>query len=414
MFLDQAHTQWRKRFEAEHTHNTDNIDVVSDELKRLNTTVTEARSMLSSILNSGSDRQIFVVQSRLHTQILDHYKRLKALKIWDQTESYIFDPKNLKKLIKTIKFENLTPSKRFSDALDRISVSGKSMISDGLPSPKPCLASLELMSVTFHKIFDCQSEMIAYFGLFIDNNRIIVSNESEGSLVVYESSSNTAKLVSRRKCDNIPYDICYAYSMNKIYVAFGKFVVQYEIKNVGTTFVEIERIQVEKAVMGIAKTIDGFFTANKTSASFRWSDFSIRLNISYVQSGLRPFICSSFCGGKVAYTTRQSVIVMDTKGKRLSEYSCSGSIPFGLSFDSEDNIIVCLDKRELKQIIYDGKSSRCILKFDRSGSILSGLENIIFHPEGHKLMNFCIAYYFQGYQRLCYNTSLFVFEVLTK
>lgn len=164
MFLDQAHIQWRKRFEAEHTDNTYNIDVVSDELKRFNTTVTEARSMLFSILNSGSDRQMFVVQSRLHTQITDHYKRLKALEIWDLTESYIFNPKNLKKLIETIKFENLTPSKRFSDALDRISVSGKSMISDGLPSPKPCLASMELMSAAFHKIFNCRSETRAYFG----------------------------------------------------------------------------------------------------------------------------------------------------------------------------------------------------------------------------------------------------------
>lgn len=307
-----------------------------------------------------------------------------------------------------IKFENPTPSKRFSDALDRISVSGKSMISDGLPSPKPCLASKELMSATFHKIFDCQSEMEAYFGLLIDNSRVIVSNQSEGSLVVYDSSSDT-KFVSRHKCDNIPYDMYYAYSMNKIYVAFGKYVVQYEIKNAGTKFVEIQRIQVEKAVIGIAKTIDGFFTANKTSASFRWSDFSIRLNISYVQSGLRPFICSSFCGRKVAYTTKQSVKVMDTKGKWLSEYSCSGSKPLGLSFDSEDNIIVCLDKTELKQIKCDGRSSRCIWEFDRSIGLLSGIENVIFHPEGHKLMNICIAY-------LCksYITSLSVFEVLTK
>lgn len=203
--------------------------------------------------------------------------------------------------------------------------------------------------------------------------------------------------------------MCYAYSMNKIYVAFGKYVVQYEIKNAGTKFVEIQRIQVEKAVIGIAKTIDGFFTANKTSASFRWSDFSIRLNISYVQSGLRPFICSSFCGRKVAYTTKQSVKVMDTKGKWLSEYSCSGSKPLGLSFDSEDNIIVCLDKTELKQIKCDGRSSRCIWEFDRSIGLLSGIENVSFHPEGHKLMNICIAY-------LCksYITSLSVFEVLTK
>lgn len=76
------------------------------------------------------------------------------------------------------------------------------MISDGLPSPKPCLASKELMSATFHKIFNCHSEMEAYFGLFIDNSRVIVSNQSEGSLVVYDSSSDT-KFVSRHKGDNI-------------------------------------------------------------------------------------------------------------------------------------------------------------------------------------------------------------------
>lgn len=55
------------------------------------------------------------------------------------------------------------------------------MISDGLPSPKPCLASMELMSAAFHKIFNCRSEMRAYFGLFIDTSRVIVSNQSEGS-----------------------------------------------------------------------------------------------------------------------------------------------------------------------------------------------------------------------------------------
>lgn len=67
MFLDRAHKQWLKLFEVEHAHNTDNIEVVSDELKRFNTTVTEAKSMLSSVLESGSDLQILAVQFQLHT-----------------------------------------------------------------------------------------------------------------------------------------------------------------------------------------------------------------------------------------------------------------------------------------------------------------------------------------------------------
>lgn len=77
MFLDRAYEQWLKLFEVGHAHNTDNIEDVSDELKRFNTTVTEAKSMLSSVLESG----FLAVQFQLHTQILDQFNRLESLKI---------------------------------------------------------------------------------------------------------------------------------------------------------------------------------------------------------------------------------------------------------------------------------------------------------------------------------------------
>ncbi|XP_052680150.1 uncharacterized protein LOC128160887 [Crassostrea angulata] len=410
MFLDQAHEQWLKRFDVEHTHNTDNIEVVSDELKRFNTTVTEAKSMLSSVLENGSDRQIFVVQSQLHTQILDHFDRLKTLKIWELTDSYSFEPNQLKSLTETMKFENITQSKGSRDVLNRISVCGKSLMGEGLPSPKPCLANVVLMSATLKIVSACQNEIFAYFGLFIDNNRVVFSNETKQSLDVYDTSSKTSKLVCTLNCDSIPYDMCYAYSMNRIYVAFGGFVVQYEIKNLGTQFVETERITVENTVIGIAKITDGFFTANESSASFRWSDFSIRSDIPYVKSRERPFICSSFCGKKVAYTTENSFIVMDTKGNKLSEYFCSPSNPIGLSFDSGDNIIVCLNNREIKQIRYNGTSSRCIKKND---NIFSRPENIVFHPEGHMFMNFDNGTYFDAL-KTWFPATMCVFEVLTK
>lgn len=241
------------------------------------------------------------------------------------------------------------------------------------------------MSATFQKMSDCQNEMFAYFGLFIGKNRVVFSNETKKkSLDAYDTSGKTAKLVCTLNCYSIPYDMCYAYGMNRISVAFGKSVVQYEIKNLGKKFVETERIQVEKSVMGIAQITDGFFTTNESSGAFRWSDFSIRSDLPYVQSGVRPFICSSFCGKKIAYTTESSVIVMDTKGNKLSEYSCSRSKPEGLSFDSEGNIIVCFDNREIKQIRYNGTSSRCIRKY----VYFRNPKNIIFHPEGHLLMKF--------------------------
>lgn len=57
--------------------------------------------------------------------------------------------------------------------------------------------------------------------------------------------------------------------MKRIYVAFGNFVVQYEIKKtLCTQCVETKRIQVQITVLGITKTTDGFFTANESQHRF--------------------------------------------------------------------------------------------------------------------------------------------------
>lgn len=126
------------------------------------------------------------------------------------TESYSFEPTQLKTSTETMKFENGSQLKRFSDVLNRISLSGKSLIGEGLPCPKPCLGNVELMSATFQKMSDCQNEMFAYFGLFIGNNRVVFSNETKKkSLDAYDTSGKTAKLVCTLNCYSIPYDMCY-------------------------------------------------------------------------------------------------------------------------------------------------------------------------------------------------------------
>lgn len=387
VFLDQAHEQWLKRFEVEHKHHTDNIEVVSDELKRFHTTTTEAKSMLSSVLDSGSDRQIFVVQSKLHAQITDHFNHLETLKIWELTDSYSFKSNQLEKFTKTIKFEDAIPSKKLSDALNKILVCGKSITGKDLPSPLPWLANIKLMSATFKKVSDCyEKECVGYYGLFIDDNRVVISNFSEKSLDVYDTTNYTAKPVYSFKCDSEPYDMCYAFGMDRVYVAFGKCVVQYEIKNEGTTFVEVERIPVKGNVIGIAKTFDGFVTANKSSTTFRWSDFSIKCSLQNGKLRDWPVICSSFCGRKIAYNTEGGVIVMDTKGNKLSEYSCSGRKQVGLSFDAEGNVITCFCDSQPEQINCDGKSRRIINFEGTYESFIPG--NITFHPEGHRCIVF--------------------------
>uniref|UniRef100_K1PYX1 Transcription intermediary factor 1-beta n=1 Tax=Magallana gigas TaxID=29159 RepID=K1PYX1_MAGGI len=175
MYLDQAHEQWLKRFEVEHAHQTDQIEVVLDELKRFDITVTEARSMLSSVLDNGSDKQIFIIQSKVNGQILSHFNRLKSLDIWDLTESYGFDKNQLDNITDSMKFEDVILSKRPSDAPKRISVQGKSLFL-GLPTSKPWLEDLDLMSSTFHKTSN--SKIIVY----IDDVNVVISDEDENAL----------------------------------------------------------------------------------------------------------------------------------------------------------------------------------------------------------------------------------------
>lgn len=60
---------------------------------------------------------------------------------------------------------------------------------------------------------------------------------------MYDTSvTHGKKLVCTHKCDDISYDMCYANGMNKIYVAFGQFIVKYEIKLRGTELTKLERI----------------------------------------------------------------------------------------------------------------------------------------------------------------------------
>lgn len=74
---------------------------------------------------------------------------------------------------------------------------------------------------------------------------------------------------------------------------------------------------------------------------------------------------------------------MDTKGNRLSEYSCSGGKIRGISFDSDDNIIVCFYDSQPEQIKFD-RTSRRSLDIDYGNYYFP--RNIIFHPEGHKFI----------------------------
>lgn len=118
-----------------------------------------------------------------------------------------------------------------------------------------------------------------FFGIFIDDEWVVILNEIEKLLKVYDIFIMNGKLVYIYKCDEILFDMCYVYDLIKIYVVFEWFVVLYEIKSWGLEFIEFERILVEGKVIGIVKILDGFFMVNDLLVLFCWDDFLIKLNL---------------------------------------------------------------------------------------------------------------------------------------
>ncbi|XP_055998906.1 LOW QUALITY PROTEIN: E3 ubiquitin/ISG15 ligase TRIM25-like [Ostrea edulis] len=86
--IDKAHAQWLKRFEQKHTDSVGNIEIASDEIKRLATTIGDAKTMVQTVKENGSTKQIFVTNHKLGVQVLEHLNRLRALDIWDFVQDY--------------------------------------------------------------------------------------------------------------------------------------------------------------------------------------------------------------------------------------------------------------------------------------------------------------------------------------
>lgn len=66
---------------------------------------------------------------------------------------------------------------------------------------------------------------MGYYGLFINDNRVVIFNLSKKLLDVYDIINYIVKLVYLFKCDNELYDMCYVFGMDRVYVVFGKCVV---------------------------------------------------------------------------------------------------------------------------------------------------------------------------------------------
>lgn len=138
-----------------------------------------------------------------------------------------------------MKFEDVIFLKRLSDVLKRIFVQGKFFFL-GLLIFKLWLEDLDLMFLIFYKIFNLKIIGLVYFVVYIDDVNVVILDENENVLQVYNICIE--KLINIYYCDSKLYGICYVYSLNRIYVVFENFVVQYEIKEWSMEFIEFEKI----------------------------------------------------------------------------------------------------------------------------------------------------------------------------
>ena len=112
------------------------------------------------------------------------------------------------------------------------------------------MAEKDWMKIKLEKV--SESNLLStrvYFGLFMDDTKILLSVESPPSLQVYDVTDTTATCVFTYPCPSAPYGLCYSgESMDKVYVSFGNRVVNYQIEINGTvTIKKIETIQLERS-----------------------------------------------------------------------------------------------------------------------------------------------------------------------
>lgn len=145
--IDEGHAQWLKRFDVAHTQQTDNIDTLSDELKRFNTTVKEAKTLLSSVLENGSEKQLFITQHKMVSQVSAHFDRLESLRAWDFAETYSETHTDIQQIFTTGHFEDVNISVKPSTTLPVISEKVRDITGLSRVDRYPSAASVSLAIV---------------------------------------------------------------------------------------------------------------------------------------------------------------------------------------------------------------------------------------------------------------------------
>ncbi|XP_062592858.1 uncharacterized protein LOC134254348 [Saccostrea cucullata] len=380
--LDNAHAMWLKRFEQNHADSVGNIETASEELRRFSTTVHEARIMLQSVLKSGSSKQLFVTNYKLQNQITDHITRLKSLDIWTFSEDYKQNNSDFFSQMSNAKeFEDVVLSRLQSTALERILVDAPDK--DDILKRRLTMSQKDWMNVIFKKISQITgfSERV-YYGLFIHDTKIILSLTNPPSLKIYDISKATGECIHTDRCQDRPHDLCHSgLSLNEIYVSFENFINHYRIDVAETiTFTKLRTIQLKEPMLAISRGPRTAFAANSSKRMICSLDFCVIHSSSYEPSGDVPFVSSSLISDSHCFIKDYTVVAVEQNNKEI--FKSTKNTDFrGVSFDLQDNILVCNWSTKLKQFKHDKSESRNIDAADMTKPY-----NVVLHPAGEKLL----------------------------
>ncbi|XP_078341682.1 uncharacterized protein LOC144627772 [Crassostrea virginica] len=383
--LDKAHAQWMKQFEQKHSDAIGSIEIASDEVKRYAMTVREAKTLLEKVIEHGSLKQVFVTRYKVRHQILEHVDRLRNLKIWDVVDDYNQPDTNfLNHVCKDEKFENVRLLESLSSTMEVVEKFASSLQNNKILQRRTIMAQKDWMKIKLEKVSTSNLSTMGFFGLFIDDTKILLSIESPPSLLVYDITDSTATLVYTYPCPSAPYGLCYSgESMDKVYLSFGTRVEHYQIDINGTVMIKkIETIQLEREMRAISRGSSVIFARSNTERMICDTKFSVIHKTPCVKEGDRPFSSVSFHYDQQAFALNgTNLLIVDENNKEVVNHSLNTKDARGMAFDLQDNVFVCMMSNKLRQIKHGGGESRDI---DLLG--ISVAYNVVLHPTGEKVM----------------------------
>ncbi|XP_048743652.2 uncharacterized protein LOC125657059 [Ostrea edulis] len=384
--IDKAHVQWLKQFEQKHTDSVGNIEIASDEIKRLATTVQDAKNLLQTVKENGSTKHIFVTNHKLGVQVLEHLDRLRTLDIWDFVQDYNHQNTDfLRQICNDGSFEDVSSSEMPSTTLQKF-LTFSSLLSDKLDITRrrKVMCRKDWMKVNFQNISEMNLPTTVYYGLFVSDTKVIMSIESPPSLKVYDISDAVGECVHTHSCQATPYGLCQSGDcMDKVYVSFTDYIDYYQIKVAeSVTFTKLGTFQLKEPMLVISYGTAAVSSANDNKRMICSSDFSVINHSSpYSERGVKPFVSSSLRSDRHCFVRKPDVVVVDQNNKDIFQSSVTGGSPRGLTFDLQDNILICLMNSKIKQVRDGGTESRDI---NFPGIVYS--YNIALHPTGEKML----------------------------